>query len=315
MSTACSAGTATSNTGDTSEPQFVEYKGFSPDSAFSFVASQVAFGPRVPGSKAHDRCVDYLAGTLTRFGADTVIIEGNPETLWNGTIVPVRNIRARFAGKATQARPVLLMAHYDTRPWADQDPNPQMRSTPFDGANDGASGVGVILEIARNLGQNPPQIPVEILFTDVEDSGTTQIDDSWCVGARQFALNLPYRAATRPRWGILLDMVGGRDAVFEREYFSVRMAPVPVSKLWDMAGNIGLRHRFPMSVAGAVNDDHLPLNSAGIPTADIIECTNPTTGSFPPTWHTHADNLDNIDPTTLGDVGRTVINVIYNEKP
>lgn len=309
---ACSDGKAqTARESDTAA--FEERGAFSPDSAYSYVDAQVAFGPRVSGTAAHDACVDFLVDRLRSFGADTVMVVGTPVRVWDGTTLPVRNILARFKGSAAGA-PILLAAHYDTRPWADQDYDAEARKHPFDGANDGASGVGVLLEIARNLGMQPSGVGVDILLTDVEDYGSTYVDDSWCLGSAQFAENLPYVAADRPRWGILLDMVGGRDARFPREYFSVQVAPQPVAKIWDMAGKLGLRQLFPMSMGGAITDDHLPLSAAGIPTADIIESKNSQTGSFPPTWHTRADNMENIDRGTLGDVGRVVLNVIYNEK-
>lgn len=293
--------------------QFEERDSFSADSAFAFVERQVAFGPRVPGTPAHGECAAWLVEQLRAFGADTVMITGSDVTAFDGTVLPVKNIVARFKG-AGKGRPVLLAAHYDTRPWADEDPDEAARELPFDGANDGASGVGVILEIARNIGIEPAAVPVEILLTDVEDYGSTGFDDSWCLGARQFAQTAVYDHSSRPRWGILLDMVGSRDARFSREYFSTRIAPQVVSKVWDMAGNLGLRNRFPTATGGAITDDHLPLSAVGIPTIDIIENDNPLTGSFPPTWHTRADNLENIDPATLSDVGRTVLNVIYYEK-
>lgn len=308
----CSGGKA-QTAPEASGPHFEEITTFSPDSAYSYVARQVEFGPRVPGSRAHDDCREWLVRKFIDFGADTVIVSESATTAWDGTVLPVRNILARFAG-TTDSRPIMLAAHYDTRPWADQDSDKDARDKPFDGANDGASGVGVLLEIARNLGAAPARTPVDILLTDVEDYGSTDVDGSWCLGAEIFSENMPYDAVGRPRWGVLLDMVGGRDAVFPREYFSQQIAPTPVAKIWNMAGELGLRKRFPMSTGGAITDDHIPLSRAGIPTADIIESANAATGSFPPTWHTHADNLDNIDASTLGDVGRVVLNVVYNEK-
>lgn len=301
---------------------FEERGAFSADSAYGYVARQVLFGPRVPGTGAHKECGDWLAEKLMSFGADTVMLIGSEVTTWDGTTVPVRNILARFRGASKhQTPPILLAAHYDTRPWADHDSDPAAREYPFDGANDGASGVGVILEIARNIGIERPATGIDILFTDVEDYGAREghavSDDTWCLGSRQFAEYVFNNAASLmplPRWGILLDMVGGRDARFPREYFSTQIAPTPTAIIWDMAGRMGLRGRFPVRIGGAITDDHIPLSQAGIPTADIIESDNPHTGSFPPTWHTTADNIDNIDAATLSDVGRVVLNVIYNEK-
>lgn len=299
---------------------YAEQGSFSADSALAFVKAQTDLGPRVPGSDAHSRCVSYLTAQLNRLGADTVTIMGSRAEVPGLGIHTVRNIFARYC--ADKPARLLLMAHYDSRPWADQEHEPADRERPIDGANDGASGVAVILEIARNLQLMAPQVGVDILLTDLEDSGTRsdapQTNDSersWCIGARQFADNLPYSAADMPRYGILLDMVGGRSARFNREYFSVNAAPVPTARVWDMARRLGLSARFPMSVGGAITDDHLPLIRAGIQVTDIVENENPSTGSFNPTWHTHADTFENIDPSTLEAVGRVVLNVIYNEKP
>lgn len=286
---------------------------FNADSAYAFVAKQISFGPRVPGTDAHQSCALWLVEKLSSLGADTVEIVGSETTTFDGTALKVKNIRARFNG--TEAlRPVLLAAHYDSRPWADADPDPARRTASFDAANDGASGVAVILEIARCLGTQPARVPVEILLTDIEDYGSSDVEGSWCIGSQQFAGNLPYDTFEMPRFGILLDMVGGRDARFPKEYFSTQIAPYVVAKIWGTAANLGLSNRFTSSTGGAITDDHLPLTAAGIPTANIIESNHPMTGSFPPTWHTSADNINAIDRTTLRDVGLVVINVINNEK-
>ncbi|MDE6334739.1 MAG: M28 family peptidase [Muribaculaceae bacterium] len=299
-------------------PAYSEQGAFSADSAYEYVKRQVDFGPRVPGTAPHRACADWLTATLHAFGADTVIVSGMPVEAWDGTMLPVRNILARYNTSANKR--VLLVAHYDTRPWADQDPDPGNRMKPIDGANDGASGVGVLLEVARNLGIRRPDVGVDILLADCEDYGvregsqTSDTGDSWCLGTQQFAGDLPYTAATMPRYGILLDMVGGRGARFNREYFSASSAQLPTARVWDMARKLGLADVFPMAVGGAITDDHLPLIRAGIPTTDIIENASPSTGSFNPTWHTLADNIDNIDPESLAAAGRVTLNVVYNEK-
>lgn len=308
---------ATATPADTLAPRGA----FSGDSAMAMAAAQVAFGPRVPGTAAHGNCVEWLTGRLEACGADTVEVLESTATAWDGTRLPVRNILARFDTAATSR--VLLLAHYDTRPWADQEPDEADRERPIDGANDGASGVAVLLEIARNLGLEAAPMGVDILLTDCEDYGRRSDapapdgghDDSWALGAAHFASHLPYSAADMPRYGILLDMVGGRDARFPREYFSASMAQAPTAKVWDMARRLGYSDRFPAQTGGAVSDDHLPLIRAGIPVTDIIENSNPATGSFPPTWHTHDDNTDHLDPATMEAVGTVVLNVIYNEKP
>lgn len=315
---ACSGGN--SQCGKAAEaPEFVELGSFAPDSAYAYVEKQVSFGPRIPGTDAHKQCRQWLADKLSQFGADTVKIMGEPFTAWDGKELQVYNIFAQYKPEAQKR--ILLLAHYDTRPWADHDNNSDFHDKPFDGANDGASGVAVLLEIARNLQMKAPEVGVDILLTDVEDYGVRSgvelpdADDSWCIGSQQFASNMPYTAVNRPIMGILLDMVGGQGARFHKEYFSNRYASEATAKVWSMASRLGLTDRFINTEGGAITDDHIPLIRAGIPTVDIIENINYQTNGFNPTWHTHADNLQNIDRAPMNDVGRVVLNVIYNTKP
>lgn len=279
---------------------------FDADSAYRFVADQVGFGPRVPGTEAHKRCGDYIASRLKAYGADvavtdTVVIDAE------GKSVPVRNIMGRFRPEAKKS--VMLLAHYDTRPWADRDADPANHSLPIDGANDGASGVAVMLEIARNISQIPADLGVDMLFVDAEDSGTYNDDATWCIGSQTWA-NYHNPADRRPSFAILLDMVGGKDAMFHREYFSELNAKGINDRVWAAARALGHDNRFVDLIGGAINDDHLSIQSAGIPAIDIIESYNPTTEGFNPTWHTLDDNLANIDPATMAIVGRVVIKTL-----
>lgn len=283
---------------------------FSADSAYAYVERQVAFGPRVPGSEARTQCASWLASELRRHGADTVLIQ-QAELPGYG---PMTNVMGRFNLEAEPR--VLLVAHWDSRPWADEDPDPANRTKPIDGANDGASGTGVLLELARLMGKEAPQTGVDILLVDAEDSGTSGNDDSWALGAQYWAQHMPYDESGErlPAYAVLLDMVGGRNAVFPREMISEVNCRQLNDRVWNIARNLGLSARFPNSVGGAVNDDHVPLLRVGIPAIDIIETNHPQTGSFNPTWHTLADNMDNIDRATLGDVGRVVTHLIYSQK-
>ncbi len=209
----------------------------SADSLMSMVRAQTALGPRVPGSAAHAACVDMLVGRLAACGADTVEILESDATGWDGKRLRVRNILARY-GADSPSR-ILLLAHYDTRPWADREADAARRDTPIDGANDGASGVAALLEIARNLAIRPAAVGVDILLTDCEDYGAPDGEpggeDSWCLGSQAFAADLPYTPATMPRFGILLDMIGGRGAQFHREYFSEQAAPAVDDLIWGTA--------------------------------------------------------------------------------
>ncbi|MCM1504227.1 MAG: M28 family peptidase [Muribaculum sp.] len=285
---------------------------FNADSAYVFVKAQVDCGPRIPGSQGHSDCAEYIVGRLNAANADTVIEYRSTTSNFKGETMPINNIMARYNPDAS--RRVLLLAHWDTRPWADNDPDPANHTRPVPGANDGASGAGVLLELARLFGQKRPEIGVDLLFVDGEDSGAESQDLSWCLGTQQWINQMPYRASDRPVYAILLDMVGGRDARFTREYISDRYASAVNDRVWAMADVAGFGDRFINRQAGGVVDDHMFINRAGIPCIDIIECANESTGSFPPTWHTVNDNMDHIDPETLKAVGQTVANVIYNER-
>lgn len=282
------------------------------DSLLAAVAAQTRLGPRTPGSDAHRLCGDLIINRLHAAGIDSVAVQLAVVDTPDGKHPTARNILGSINPDATER--VLLLAHYDTRPTADNDPDPSLRSTPIDGANDGASGVAVLLEIARLLGRSTPHaVGIDLLFTDVEDSGESGMnggDDTWCLGTQQWVRQMPYTSANKPRYGILLDMVGGRDARFHREHFSDRMAPAIVNRVWAVARESGFGDRFINSPGAAVIDDHIHIGNAGIPCIDIIESLNEHTGSFNPTWHTSADRLEAIDPETLKAVAQTVVNTI-----
>lgn len=278
---------------------------FDADSAYSYVGSQVGFGPRVPGTAAHRQCGDWLVSELGKRGA--MVIEQKCDLkAFDGTILPARNILARFNPQKTDGR-ILLLAHWDCRPWADNDPDPALRRQPVDGANDGASGTGVLLELARHLGQS--EKGVDILLVDAEDWGDDGNEDSWAMGTKYFMEHLPVDDFS-PRQAILLDMVGGQGAVFAREYFSQQSAPELYDALWRTARNAGYGEMFVNRLGGAVTDDHLHLIEAGIPAVDIIE-HDPATGGFNSRWHTTRDNMEGIDRATLKAVGQTVADYIF----
>ncbi|MDE5836868.1 MAG: M28 family peptidase [Paramuribaculum sp.] len=314
LMTSC-AGTASKKEQNIAAPEEPTVK-FNADSAYSYIKKQVEFGPRVPGSKSHTECADYLIGELKRHGVDTVYVQYGKKAAYTGEILPIKNIIGSL--NPEKSHRVLIAAHYDTRPWADNDENEDKRATPIDGANDGASGVGVILELARVLAANRPDTGVDFLLVDAEDygesSGLTSNEDSWCLGTQYWCENDPYTAQNRPKYGIVLDMVGGRGARFHREYYSVRNASKIVDKVWGTAARAGFSSYFPNNIGGALIDDHMFISRNGIPCIDIVECNNDKTGSFPATWHTHQDNMSNIDTAPLRAVGQTVLNVLLAEK-
>lgn len=279
------------------------------------IKAQTDFGPRVPGSEASRQCAAWLQARLQELGAEDVEVQEAVVTAYDGTSLPIRNITARINPDAKKR--ILLLSHWDSRPWADHDPDPANRRRPIDGANDGASGVGVILELVRLMGQQKPAAGVDILLVDAEDYGphaeaSGDSDDAWALGTQYWAGH-PTLPVADIRYGVLLDMVGGKDAIFPREYFSEYYAREINDKVWRAAARCGEASRFVDVTGGAITDDHIYLNRIGIPTVDIIESSNPRTGSFNPTWHTLADNIDNIDTATLGSVGKVLVKLIYSE--
>ncbi len=305
---------STANTASSSRRDTIR---FNADTAYAYVRDQVAFGPRIPGTDSHRRCAEWIVGTLADHGVDTIITQNALLSAFNGDQLPSTNIMAMINPEATSR--VLLAGHYDTRPWADNSQRKEDHGTPVLGANDGGSGVAVLLEIARALKDKRPEIGVDLLFVDAEDYGTNEgwglNEETWCLGTQYWAENNPYTDANRPRYGIVLDMVGGTGARFHREYFSNANAHGVVDKVWGQAARDGLSHIFINEVGGSLVDDHIFINRAGIPCIDIVECNNPHTGSFPPTWHTTHDDMAAIDATSLRAVGQTVLNVIVNERP
>ena len=297
-----------------SASQSSDVPAFDADSAYAYVSRQVEMGPRVNNTAAHAACERWLVDSFRRFGADTVIEQKATIKDHAGQSLAINNIMARYNLPAP--RRILVLAHYDTRPIADQDPVEANRRKPVPGANDGASGVGVILELARQFGLQSPSVGVDLLLTDAEDVGTDEGPDSeltWALGTQYFMEHSPYTYDTMPAYGILLDMVGGSGATFKREYFSQKYAPDINAKVWNAAREAGLEARFKSGQGPGIVDDHIFVNRGGIPTIDIIECENSQTGSFPPYWHTLADDMPIIDRSTLGDVGTVLMNVIYRE--
>lgn len=280
---------------------------FSADSAYSYVDRLMAFGPRVPNTAAHQKSGDWLVKQLKGFGWEVTEQRADLKT-FDGTKLKARNIFAQI--NPDHAERLLLVAHWDSRPWADQDPDLEKRKEPVPGANDGASGIGVILEIARQLSLQKSGAGVDILFVDAEDWGEEDNEDSWSLGTRYFAEHSPYKENQRVK-GILLDMVGSPDAQFRYEYFS-KMANFPLlDEIWSNAGTLGYGKLFVREDGGAVTDDHIPLMENGIPTIDIIDYRNDGNYmGFDPVWHTTHDDMKNISKKTLGAVGETVMSVI-----
>ena len=296
---------------------------FNADSAYAFTKAQCDFGPRDMNSRGHDLCGEWIVSKFKEYGCkvttQTAMLAG-----YDGTKLRSRNIMASINPEATTR--ILLCAHWDSRPWADNDPDSANWRKPILAANDAASGVAVMLELARIIRKSKEekafnkQLGIDFVCFDAEDWGIPQWADvadnadSWALGAQYWSKNLPqgYEA----RYGILLDMVGGVGAKFYREGMSMQYAPEIVKKVWRAAREVGFGSYFPKEDGGVITDDHVPVNQfAKIPTIDIIpyyaDCQQ---SSFGPTWHTLADNMENIDKNTLKAVGQTLVQVIYKEK-
>ena len=301
---------------------------FCADSAYAFCAAQCQYGPRTMNSVAHEECGKWIAEKFRQYGCDVELQRADLKG-YDGTILKSTNIIAKSqkptansqqpTANSKQPR-ILICAHWDSRPWADNDPDSANWRKPVMAANDGASGVAVMLEIARLLQQNDSVgVAVDFVCFDAEDWGMPQWEsdsdaDSWALGAQYWAANCPKEIANSYQYGILLDMVGGQSARFYQEYFSMKYARNIVEKVWQAASAAGYGSYFPAKDGGGVTDDHLPVNEkAGIPCIDIInhypDCEQ---SNFGPTWHTINDDMQHIDKNTLQAVGQTLIQLLFS---
>jgi hypothetical protein len=298
--------TTTEPAKETPAAQKVVAPAFSGDTAYMYVQKQVDFGPRVPGTPEHAKCAAYLYTELKKFADNTSIQQAQTKTADN-KIIPIKNIIGEFNPTATNR--ILLFAHWDTRPWADKDTKD--KDKPILGANDGGSGVGVLMEVARQLSLKKPTWGVDIIFFDAEDWG---IDgDGWCLGS-QYWSNNPHKKGYTANYGILLDMVGAPAATFFKEGYSQRYAPEIVQKVWQAGIKLNHYNMFISADGGGIMDDHFYVNQIGkIRAIDIIH-TMPGNQTFGSYHHTHADNMNAIDKNTLKAVGETLLYVVYNEQ-
>ena len=296
---------------------------FAADSAMSYIQAQCDFGPRVPGSAAHEACGDWIAAKFRQLGA-TVAEQRTELRGYDGQLMPCRNITASMFPDHPDR--ILITAHWDSRAWADNDPDEANHRTPVMAANDGASGVAVMMEIARALASQELVCGVDFVCFDLEDQGTPQwaedqvnddelVDegDYWCLGSRYWA-ETAFATGYTARYGINLDMVGGRGARFEMESYSLYYATPLVNMVWHLAEQLGYGEFFPQRKSGYVTDDHVPVNQlAHIPAIDIIPHQTDGRSSFGPTWHTVNDTPEAIDPAVLKAVGQTLLQLLYND--
>lgn len=290
---------------------------FNADSAYAYIAQQVTFGPRVPNTEEHVACGDWLVTELKRHRAEVIEQPGRVRA-FDGTILNMRNIIGQY--RPDHPERIMLFAHWDTRPFADKD-TLRIRE-PIDGANDGASGVGVLLEIARQLAMDTTlEVGIDIIFFDAEDYGSPEWAPAqknsmltWCLGS-QFWVNQPHVIGYQAKYGILLDMVGAEGAVFNREGTSMAYAPSIVKRIWKAAANLGYGEYFQNEITPQTVDDNLFVSElGGIPAANIVHYQMQVLPmGYGPFHHTHADNMDLISTRTLQAVGATVMDVIWND--
>lgn len=311
---------STTKKSQTTEQSVVSVE-FNADSAYAFCAAQCDFGPRTMNSEAHERCAQWIQQQFEQYGYSVQLQKADLKG-YDGTILKSTNIIASQKLTANSQKPearIFICAHWDSRPWADNDPDEANWRKPVMAANDGASGVAVMLELARLLQQNDSaRMAVDFICFDAEDWGIPQWEndvdgDSWALGAQYWA-NSQEPKAKNYQFGILLDMVGGQGAKFYREIFSLKYAHNIVERVWQAANTAGYASIFPYLDGGQITDDHVPVNEkAGIPCIDIInhypDCEQ---SSFGPTWHTVNDNMQHIDKNTLKAVGQTLVQLIYS---
>jgi len=280
---------------------------FDEDHAFSYLVAQCDFGPRNPGSNGYYACLDYLITELDQSANEIILQDFSYREQRYNKRYNLENIIARFNPDAEFQ--TVISAHWDTRPWADQEDLRQDRDQPIIGANDGASGVAILLELAKIMGENPPPIGVNLVFFDGEDLGVPGENETYCQGSRFFAKNLPI---PRPNEAINLDMVGDKQLVLPIERYSLEYHPELVRHLWDRAKDMGL-DAFIGRVDYAIYDDHIPLNEiAGIPSIDLIDFKYPN--SYANFWHTMNDIPENCSEESLGQVGALMVDYIYNRE-
>jgi Iap family predicted aminopeptidase len=279
---------------------------FDEQRAFRNLLQQTRFGPREPGSPGHARCLKHLREELNKY-SDIVNLQSFSFSVPGWKTVQLTNIVASVNARATTR--IFVSAHWDTRPWADQDPDPKNRALPIPGANDGASGVAVILELARCLKQAPPAIGVDLVLFDGEDVGKSGFPETFSVGSRHLARNRPQ--GFTPLFGVNIDMIGDRNLDIYREQNSERLAPQVQSLVFSTARRLNLS-QFIDTPGSEITDDHLPMNEIGIPTVDLIDFRYPDESNK--YWHTMADTPDKCSPESLAAVGRLLLEIIYSHQ-
>ncbi len=282
---------------------------FSADSAFRFIEQQLAFGPRIPNTPAHAACAEWMVNQFKAFGAETMVQSAEIKDR-SGKLIQLKNIIASYNPAATKR--VMLTAHWDSRPFADKDgKNP---SAPVPGANDGASGVAVILEVARQFHIKAPTIGVDLILWDAEDNGSYNDNESWCQGSQYWAKH-PHKAGYRAVWGINLDMVGAKNARFSKDAYSLQSARGQTDHVWSIAAQLGYGNYFSGAYTdfASIDDHYFIIEGTGTPMVEVID-RDLSSSEFFPHWHTTTDDINAIDKATLKATGQVMLEVLYREK-
>lgn len=292
-----------------------EVPDFSSGLVYQYIEDQVNFGPRVPNSEAHREAVRYMRDHFAETAGENSVYVQSFQTEVYGDTLQLHNILASF-GAGNQDR-IMLSAHWDSRPHSDEEPDSLDQMKPVLGADDGASGVAVLMELANVFSENPPPVGVDIILFDGEDYGRKSDLDHYFLGSRHWGNNPPV-PGYKPRFGILLDLVGGVNATFPKEGYSMAFAPNLVNEIWAIGQEFGYDELFINELGGEIADDHYIVRRVtGIPMIDIINYRMSPTGQieFPDYWHTQQDNLEIIDPDVLQAVGDVLLELIYNRIP
>lgn len=296
LTLACGGGESTDTAQATPLP--LSAREFDGAAAMGYVRRQISFGPRVPGTAAHRATADWLVAEMRR-RADTVIVQSWTHTAADGKQLPMRNVLARFNPTAT--RRVIYLAHWDSRPTAEKATDPAARSQPTPGANDGASGVAILMGVADALKRQPANVGVDLLFVDGEDWGDFDTLTDVLIGARYFVEHPP--AGFAPEFGVLFDMVGQPNAQFLYESHSMRAAPDVIQRVWSTAQRLGYGATFPTREYGPITDDHVPFIEKGFKVIDVIDLNYAY-------HHTPQDTEDKVSQETLQVVGDVAVAVL-----
>lgn len=299
---------------DTTEPEVVNESiiktkapVFDEDIAYQNIKDQLDFGFRIPGTPAHKKCADFLFAELKKY-CDTVYYQVGTTKNYRGETLPVYNIIGSFLPNHPQRG--IFASHWDSRPFADNDQDPKNHDKPVPAANDGASGVGVIISMAHSLKTTKPAYGIDLILFDVEDYGKGEFQNSFCLGSQYWTANkhVPNYTAN---YGVLLDMVGAKDALFGRESFSEQNAGYIMSHTWNIAQELGYGNHFVNTASGPTIDDHYYVNKGtGIPMIDVIQFD--PKGGFADYWHTIKDDITTIHKPTLKAVGTTMLHLVFN---